>query len=70
MSVRKNYSCDLCGCVIGDTEGVGIIHKPDGEIESTWLKNDGAGRHLCHVCTKGLRAMFRANESISGRGEL
>lgn len=58
MSVRKNYSCDLCGSSITDTNGIGIIHKANGDIQSVWLQKEGAGRHICNDCVKGLRAML------------
>lgn len=58
MSVRKNYSCDLCGTGITDTDGIGIIHKASGEIQAVWLHKEGAGRHICNACVKGLRAML------------
>lgn len=58
MSVRKDYTCDLCGSSITEAEGVGIIHKARGDIEAVYLKRDGAGRHLCNSCVKGLRVML------------
>lgn len=58
MSVRKNYSCDTCGSAISDTNGIGIIHKANGDIQAVWLHKEGAGRHLCNDCVRGLRAMF------------
>jgi hypothetical protein len=58
VSVRKNYSCDLCGSGITDTNGVGIIHMAAGDIRAVWLHKEGAGRHLCNGCVKGLRAML------------
>lgn len=58
MSVRKNYSCDLCGTSITDADGIGIIHMARGEIRAVWLHKEGAGRHLCNGCVKGLRAML------------
>lgn len=58
MSLRKSYSCDLCGSPISDTNGIGIYHKACGDIEAVWLHKDGAGRHLCNGCVKGLRAML------------
>lgn len=58
MSVRKNYSCDLCGASITETDGIGIIHKAAGDIQPVWLHEEGAGRHLCNGCVKGLRAML------------
>lgn len=58
MSVRKTYTCDLCGMAIGETGGVGVIHKATGDIEAVYLKREGAGRHLCNSCVRGLRAML------------
>jgi hypothetical protein len=58
VSVRKNYSCDICGSSISDTDGIGIIHKAAGGIEAVWLQRDGAGRHICNSCVKGLRVML------------
>lgn len=58
MSVRKTYSCDLCGSAITDTDGIGIFHKASGDIQSVWLHKEGVGRHLCNGCVKGLRAML------------
>lgn len=58
MSVRKNYSCDLCGTTIIADEGVGVLHVAGGEIRAVWLHKEGAGRHLCNGCVKGLRLML------------
>lgn len=58
MSVRKNYSCDLCGFAISETDGIGILHQANGDIEAVWLHKEGAGRHLCNRCVKGLRVML------------
>lgn len=58
MSLRKHYSCDLCGTSITDADGVGIIHMAAGDIRAVWLHKEGAGRHLCNRCVKGLRAML------------
>jgi hypothetical protein len=60
MSVRKSYSCDLCGTSINDTSGIAIIHRANGDIDPEWLGRDGAGRHLCNACVRGLRAMLAA----------
>ena len=59
MSVRKHYTCDLCGTPIGETDGVGIVHSGDGAIRAVWLHKDGAGHHLCNSCVKGLRVMLK-----------
>lgn len=58
MSVRKTYNCDLCNMSIGDTDGVGVIHRANGDIEAVYLKREGAGHHLCNSCVKGLRTML------------
>ena len=57
MSLRKHFSCDLCGTSITD-DGVGILHMARGEIRAVWLHKEGAGRHLCNGCVRGLRAML------------
>lgn len=58
MSLRKSYSCDLCGSSITETDGIGIIHGATGDIRAAWLHKEGVGRHLCNACVKGLRAML------------
>lgn len=58
MSVRKNYTCDLCNSAIGDADGIGIVHKASGDINAVYLHVEGAGHHLCNSCVKGLRAML------------
>ena len=65
MSVRKNYSCDLCGSAITEADGIGIVHKARGEISSAYLHNEEAGRHLCNGCVKGLRFMLADLDRIS-----
>ncbi len=58
MTLRKNYSCDLCGSSISDANGIGIFHKANGDIEAVYLGRECAGRHLCNGCVKGLRVML------------
>lgn len=58
MTVRKSYSCDLCGSSVTDADGVGIIHGASGDIRAVYLHQEGAGHHLCNCCVKGLRAML------------
>jgi hypothetical protein len=58
VSLRKSYSCDLCGTTISAGDGVGVIHKAGGEIEAVYLLHDGAGHHLCNRCVSGLRGML------------
>jgi hypothetical protein len=64
MSVKKNYSCDLCGSGITDTDGIGVFHHGEDKIDAVWLHKECAGRHLCNNCVKGLRGMLAGLDQL------
>ncbi len=70
MSVRKNYTCDLCNASIDDKCGIGVFHKATGEIRAVYLGSEGAGHHLCNACVKGLRGMLADLDRTEDRGGL
>lgn len=59
MSMKRYYSCDLCGSsILDDSGGIAIYHGFRGEIKAESLIKEGCGHHLCNSCIKGLKGML------------
>lgn len=70
MTVRKHFTCDLCGSSITPTDGIAVVHKANGDIRAEWLGYDPAGHHLCNGCVKGLRGMLAELDAVGREDRL